>query len=244
MALVGRFATPRTIERGLDVTLMLDVTDELTGAVQTSTAATFTLQDGGETLLSAVAATPGTTTSYPLLPAVTASRGLSDQLLETWDLTIAGVHYLFRRTAYLVRVAYRPTFTDDDLFARHSVLREFLSTTLTGYGAYREQARERIERDLIKRGKRPALIFDSWALHDAGVALSLAFIFDDDALSIGDGRYKEKAAEYRQQYLDEMEGCRFRYDESESGTVDSRDSQPPSAPIILSGGNPRSRWMW
>lgn len=240
MALVTRFAGPRMIERGVAQSLTFPVFSAA-GAEQTATAATVTLQVENRTVLAATAATSlGPPASYSLLAATTTSEALSDRWLETWAMTIGGTPYTFRRAAYLVRHVFYPTITDTDLTDVHAELTELLDSDVDDYSRYREAAREKIERHLIKKGRRPELIFDNWALYDAHRALTLHLIFRDYASSIGDGRYTELAAEYLEEWKSEIESVRFRYDDQLSGTIDSGDKEGGEPSIILTSA-PRNR---
>lgn len=241
--MITRFSTPRVIERGRDTTLTMPVYSDA-GVIVTPTVGTFALYDGSEEVVAPVAVTSlGPPPSYSLAAAVTTSRGLSDQLLEVWTLTIDGVPTVFRRTAYLVRHAYHSHVLDADLVKLHANL---LTLRPAGFESQRVDAREQIERDLIKRGQRPALIFDSWALYDAERYLALSLIYTDFAssLSASDGRYLQLAEQYRERYESEMAGVKFRTDEGETGTVDHRTSQSAYVPVVLSSGVPRSRMRW
>lgn len=242
MALTARFATPRTIEVGVAQTLTLAVYDEATGAEQTASAGTFELWDGSEAVLDATTCSSyGPPATFSLTSSHTTGRSPSDMALEIWRMTIGGVAYVFRRTAYLVRHAYHPCISDSDLYARHAELQSLLPAGTTTYGPQIEIARERIERDLIKRGRRPALILDSWALFDAHLYLTLHVVYSDFALAIGDGRYSELSDKYETLYREEMDGLRFRYDEDDTGVVNSRDQESGSPPLVLTAGNPRAR---
>jgi len=233
-------STPRVIERGKTVALTMSVTSDA-GVAQTATAGTFALYDGSEEVVAPVAVSSlGPPASYTLTAATTTDRGLSDQLLEVWALTIDGTVYDFTRTAYLVRHAYHSHVLDTDLVKLHANL---LTLRPAGYESQRVDAREQIERDLIKRGRRTALIFDSWALYDAERYLALSLIFTDHASSAGDGRYTDLAAQYRERYEAEMAGLKFRYDSEETGTVDHSGAESGYVPVVMSAGLPRSRWL-
>lgn len=236
MALVLRHAGPRIIERGVATSLTADVYSAA-NAQQTATVATLTIKDGGETVIDAASATSlGPPASYSLLAATTTSRSLSDRWLEIWSMTISGSPYVFRRPAYLVRHAFFPTITDTDLTNRHAELDNLIGTNLDDFSTYREAAREKIERRLIKKGRRPHLIFDSWALFDLHLALTLHLIFRDWASSIGDGRYTQLTEEYRLEYEREWEALTFRFDDDEGGTIDHDVTESATPSLVLTAG--------
>ena len=236
MSLISRQLGPRIVERGVAASLTMPVYSAA-GVEQTATVATLTLTDGAETILSAVAATSlGPPAAYSLLAATSQARGLSERWLEVWSLTIGGVVYTFRRSGYLVRHAFHASITDTDLTALHADLLDLLPSGTTDLSAYRSRAAEKIERDLIKKGRRPHLIFDSWALLDAHVALTLHYIFRDFASSIGDGRYQTLAGEYLAQFGAEFDSCKFSYDASESGTPADSALEATAPMIVLTSG--------
>ena len=242
MSLVLRHATPRSVERGVDTSLTADVYDAAGGQL-TATAGVLTIRDGSEVVVDAAAATSlGPPAAYTLAGSVTSTRGLSERWIEEWTLTISGTAHTFRRAGYLVRHVFYPTLTDTDLYARYSDLADLRDPDQTSYETQREAARERIERDLIKRGKRPWLVFDSWALYDAHLAMTGHIIFNDFATSIGDGRYKEEADRLWEEYQRELDACNFRYDMDESGTVTSETQVSSVGSVILSGSPRRGRW--
>lgn len=242
MALVLRHRGPRMIRRGVTVALDADVRDE-EGTAQTVTTfgSTLTLTDGDEVLVDAGAVTGGTGATYPLNASVTTDRALSDRLLERWSLVIGGVTREFTRPAYLVRSVFTPVLVPDDLIALYSDLDDIQDPGVGTWGDKITDARETIERDLIKKGRRPDMVFDSWALFDAHRHLTLHLVFKDAKASIGDGRYSELAEHHLAEYRREMESVSFRYDVAESGTVSGAASTSVSPPLVLTAGRSRSR---
>ncbi len=239
--LTVRQTTPRIVQIGADETLDLRVYSSAS-AVQTASAATVAITAGGASVLPATSASVVTpTATYALASAATSALGPNSAWLERWAVTIGGTAYTFQRAGYLVRTKFFPTITDDDLLARHSDLLQIVPDA--DLGQWREAAREKIERDLLKGGKRPWLIFDSWALTDAHLSLTLAMFYRDAASSIGGGRYKDLSAEYQESYHKEFDSVSFRQDSDESGTMTSGAVQSTArAPIILTGGPAGRYW--
>ncbi len=239
-----RYGVPRTIERGVDETLTLEVFNAASVAqtIATIPAPTLTITNGGATVLDAVSATGGSNASYALAGSVTTSLGLSDRWLELWTVTIGGVAYTLRRPAMLVRHAFRPTITDTDLTDRHSDLLALLPSNLTSYEAYRTAAELKIQRALIRRGRRPHLIFDPWELADAHIECTLGLIFADFASSVGDGRYKILAdgedgkSGYNAAWQRSLDACQFRYDAEESGGIATNDTEATSPMVVVTAG--------
>lgn len=226
------------IRKGVTTPLTADVRDEA-GTAQTVTSGVITVTDGAETIVDAATVTPGTGATYGLNATVTTSRAYSDQLLERWTLLIAGTSYEFTRPAYLVRSLFTPVLTPTDLLTEYSDLDEIRSPDLTSWEAKVTDARERIERELIKSGRRPDMIFDSWAFFDAHRHLVCHLIFKDAKSSIGDGRYAELADWHHAEFLREMGSVQFRYDTAKAGEITSTSTDSAVNTVILSSGNPR-----
>jgi hypothetical protein len=242
VSLHPRRTTPRIIERDVAVALTLDVRDAA-DAQKTATAATIAIYIGSRELLAAVAVTSlGPPASYSLTAALTTSEALTDRWLEVWSMTIGGAPYVFRQPGYLVRHAYQSVVTQADLVALYPNLADtsVLPGDLTDYSGFLDRAREFVERQLIKRGRRPHLIFDSFALVDAEVHLALHYIFTYFHSDLGDGRYKELADTHRDAFDAEWKSLSFRYDETEQGTIQRDDTIASQTPLALTSGRPRS----
>lgn len=242
MSLHLRHATPRIVERGVAASLTADVRDAA-DVQQTATAATVTLYVGSKVLLAATAAAAlGPPASYSLTAALTTDEALTDRWLELWAMTIGGSPYTFRRTGYLVRHAYHSVVTQADLVALYPNLADtsVLPGDLDDYGDFLDRAREYIERQLLKKGRRAHLVFDAYALLDAEVHLALSYIFDYFQSDLGDGRYKELAEVHREQFAHEWKTAEFRYDETEIGTLATNDTIASSTPITTTCGRPRA----
>lgn len=230
---------PRMVQLGSDWSLTLELYNDTNGAQVTATAATVAISDGGSELLAAVSATTlGPPASYSLLGTVSTGWSPSDLVKEDWTATIAGVTGLkFEVTTYLCRVVYQPTMTHARLIRRYPDLANMMRSGQTNWTEKIKEAQDQIARDLIKKGRRPQLIFDKWALVDAERYLSLALIYDDLSLSIGDGRYKERAQEQRDLYEVEMsEKINFRYDKYQTGTISSSDQESANVPVMITAG--------
>ena len=215
------------------------------GAAITPTVGTFTLKQGSNTLLDAVPCTTlgasltPTSGTYDLLAADTSGQPLGTDYLEIWTFTGANpghtppVTVEFRRPAYLVRSALWPVVSDVDLVARHSRLDDLLPPGQTNWGSYRELAWEILNRDLIKKGRRPELILDPFALIDAHVFKTLELIFRDLSTLVGDGRYTEFAILYGEAYTAEWEVIQFRYDRNEDNAIDPGELESGSPSLWL-----------
>lgn len=241
MSLIVAHQLPRMIQKGVVATLDLDVYSAAS-AQQTASAATVTINLGTRTIVDAAAATAlGPPATYTLTAATTEDEGLSDQYLEVWSVTIGSTVHTFRRPGYLVRHLFYPTITDTDLTDRDSDLLNIVRSTVTDLSQYREAARKKIERDLLKKGRRPWLIFDNYQLADAHIALSLAYFYRDNAIAIGDGRYDEEEEKRMAEYEKEMAGANFRYDTDETGDITDESMTAATSTLRLTSAS-RSRF--
>ena len=205
---------------------------------QNLTAGNFTLKQGGTILLDAPVTSLGPSAGYSaqmtLLAAVTQGQPLGTDYLIIWRLTRPGHPPVdFRRAAYLVRTELFPMASDADLVARHSRLDDLLPPGQTSWADYRSLAWEILNRDLIKKGRRPELVLDSFALIDAHVFKSLELIFRDLSTLVGDGRYTEFAILYGEAYVNEWEVIQFRYDRDEDDAIDPGELESGSPSLWL-----------
>lgn len=242
--LVVRQSLPRMVEVGVAQTLTLDVYSEDASTMSAASAATFTLKVGASTVVSAASATVGgsSTATYALLAAATEGLTPSDDWLEIWTVTIDGVAQTLTRSGYLVRRAWHPTITDADLIDYHSDLAALRPSSLTTYEPYRRRAGNWLQTRLISKGRRPWLIFDTWALTTAHIHKALALIFADFASAVGDGRYKELAAQHEGQADAAFDAVVFRYDAGETGNIADENPVSSTVPVFLTSGPSARRW--
>jgi len=246
MGLIHRYQGPFELVRGVATAITFDVYNDA-GTQQTASAATVTITAGDETIVDAAAATGlGPPLTYTVTAAATTDRAVAEDWLAVASTTISGSPHTFSRRISLVRRVFQATITDTDLTDLHTELADFLagaSTTaldISSYSKYRVAAEERIRRDLRRKGRRPHLMFDPDDLHDAHVALSLAYIFRDFRSVIGPGKYKELSEEYFELYKEEFANVATTYDDDETGTITSTETLSAQGPIVLTAG-PR-RW--
>lgn len=237
-------ALPRMIVRGEAVTLSLNVFVDDSSTKDTLASATLTLKQGSTTIIDAQTATVGgsVSASYGLTAGDTSSLSLSDNLLELWTVTTSGGDTVtIRRSGHLVRHALFPLVKDTDLVARHNQLDDIRPSGLSNWLEYIKTAWEILNRDLIKRGKRPELVLDSYAIFDLHVYMTLNLIFRDMTTFVGDGRYHEMAESYSEAYKVEFETVQFHYDSDLDGVItEEKEAATPSlwlsAPVGWYGG--------
>ena len=228
------------IERGTTTTLDLVLYDG-DGVAITPSAGTLTVTTGGRTIVDAQAVTAGSTSTYSLAGSVTADEPLSTRWLESWTMTIAGAPYTFRRPAYLCRRLIYPVITDTDLTDIYADVVALLPSGTTDWSEKREAAWGMILRELIKRGRNPGDVIDSFALVDMHRHLTLALIYGESALAVGDGRYAEREKHHIEQYRAEWDTVTYTYDDDQDGAIDAGEQDTPATPAIWLS-TPRSVW--
>ncbi len=242
----GPEGLPRMIQRAADTTLDVTWFEDGAALVAPVVSATFTLKQGTRVLVDNVAATtvggPIYSATYDLNGTVTQDLNFSDTMLEVWTLTsLAGVTVTARRSGHLVRTILYPMVTDSDLIARHARINDIKPPTVPNFSPYIDLAWEMINRDLLKKGRRPELVLDSYALIDMHVYKSLELIFRDATTFVGDGRYSDLAERYAGAYFDEWENVQFRYDRNENDALEDGEREA-AAPSIWLGEPPAVSW--
>jgi hypothetical protein len=228
------------IIRGVDQTLDISWYVE-NSLITTVTSATLTLKQGSTVLLDEVAATTlggSTSATYDLTAAeVPDTLSFSDTMLEIWTLT--GTTFgtpatvTTRRSGHLVRTILYPLIHDADLVNRHRRIEDIRPPSITNFSSYRDLAWEILNRDLIKKGRRPSLILSSFALVDAHVYKSLELIFRDAITFVGDGRYSDLATMYAEAYREEWQEIQFVYDRDENDAIDPGEKEAASPSVFF-----------
>ena len=98
-----------------------------------------------------------------------------------------------------------------------------------------------LQRELIRKGRRPQLVLSAHALFDAHLARALELAFTDAEQSIGDTRYTQLASRYRDAYARAFGAIRLRYDADEDGTAEEGDSLPAISSVLF-GNLPPQSW--
>lgn len=235
-----RDATPALIERGVAFTSRLSVYYDQVATPAVS--GTYTLTDaGGNTIVTGATGTDGTDTTYAAVASTTTTAmGYSTRWRETWALLMIDglpqTTQTFTRDVWLVRSVLQPTVTVDDLCRRHRDIRELVDGGDAAIEGYIIEAWATIQGDLIKRGKRPSLIMESWALRTLHIYRALSLLWRDASTRFaGTDRYADFAASYEEKAGDEWsKGLRFDYDANEDGIADTKIAG--ANVLILSAG--------
>ena len=232
---------PREVQRGRAATLTLPVYAD-DGTELAPASGTLTIKVGGSVIVDAVpVSSVGPPVSYSLLAATTESLALSEEWLETWTLDIG----VLTHTGYLVRTGYVSRLTDAVLQGLHPEILDQLPPGETTAQKFRVAATEQVQRDLIKRGRRPWLVFDAWALLDAECYYALyLWAQDRRQATSGSSEWARLSSEYLARYRNEMDTATFRYDEGETGTVDADVTETASPPALFLTAGPRRRQVY
>ena len=199
--------------------------------------ASLTLKHGSTTIVEnqpAFVGSPDFTAQLTLGAGLFAGLPYSDNMLEIWSLNHPDYELHFvRRSGHFVRNVLYPMVTDADLISRHARIEDIRPPNLTNFTSYIDTAWSIINRDLIKRGRRPELVLDSYALVDMHIYKSLELIFKDASTFVGDGRYHELMTMYAAAYRDEWDIVQFHYDREEIGTMNDAQREAASPSIWL-----------
>lgn len=240
MAYRVELSLPRIVERGRAASLTLPVFSDA-DAEQTAGGGTLSIWSGGTKIVDEATITVGPPASYSLLAATTTDLALTDDWTEVWTLTNLGV---FRHGGFLVRHAYHSRVTDTHLEQVHPEILDLLPPGETTPEKFRVKASEKIQRELLNKGRRPWLIFEPYALLDAEVYLALHYWAQDAAMrTTGLTNYAGLARDYYAAFEREWSRVAFsHYDDDEDGLPG--DGGPVTADygaVILTSGPPRSR---
>lgn len=231
-----RDAGPLLIERGIAGTSRLLVFRNQVALAASS--GTYTLTDSGGTIIATGATTADDTeTTFALTSAATLDQALGTRYRETWTLTVSGEAVKFKRDAWIVRSVLRPVVTIEDLVRRHRDLRDLVDGGDAAIEGFLLEAWATIETDLIKKGKRPNLIMESWALRSLHGYRALHLVFVDALTRFAGGdRYEAHAQRYADLADEEWtRNLRFDYDANEDGLADTKAAGTNI--LVLTAGN-------
>jgi len=244
MTLSIRHTGPRVIQHNADNALPLDVYNHDTQAQQTATAGTVSIWIGSKQIVTDAAVTTlGPPASYTLPAASTVDEVLSGRVREVWSLTIAGAVEKFTIGGYLVLYPFRPPITEQELLRRHRGLAKLMHPDDTTFAPALEKARQWVETVLLRRGRRPWQLVDSWALAEAFELRALHHIYADAVQSAGSGEWRRQADQYRRDANEEIALVNFRTDVDEDGFVDSEDQEASAGPLVLTSGRINARFL-
>jgi hypothetical protein len=243
-----RITTPDHIERARTQVLKMPAYNQ--GALAAPSVGTFTLTDpNGTAYVSAAAVTvTSSVATYSLSSAtIPATVPLGDGWLETWALTMPdGTTRTVRRTAAIALHELFPPVSLADARALHSSIDQLLKDTVDPTGQEKlEFAWAFVYRMVLALGNKPYKILNPDALFLPVLYKWLALIFNDAKTPMGDGTYKELAAEYAEAFKDAWRDTQLQYDQDEDGVATADETTRPAAtPVFLSAAKTMGRWGW
>jgi hypothetical protein len=230
----------REVVRGRAMSLTLPLVDDAGNAQTAAAGATLSVWLGSTLLLDEVEVVEGPPASYALTALeVPATLALSAEWLEVWTTSLG----VFTVSGWLVRRGYASRVTDSTLQQVHPEILHLLPPGETTAEKFRVKASEKIQRELLNKGRRPWLVFEVTALLDAEVYLALHYWAQDAAMrTSGTSTYATLAREFWAAFEREWARVSFNYDADEDGLIDEADKQTaePSG-ILLTQGRSRSR---
>ena len=237
---INRHSLPVAIERGAEQVITLDLEDG-EGTIVGVSAASLIVRNGSTVLdtFNADVDTDGVA-SVTLAESDTEDWPLTADLLCEWSATVDGVVYRYRITGDVVRTAYQPTITADDVFDRYPAMRA--ATEPADVAPLITSTSGEIERRLRSRGQRPYLILDRWAIHDAHLDLLIARVMDAADQSGSDDRWRRAAEKHAAAYEKAWGALNFRYDLPETGDPVTAEPATASPPIVLTAGRVGGFW--
>ena len=207
------------------------------GAIAAPASGTFTLKDSSGTVyVSASAVTvSGGVAQYSLAAATIPSTvALGNGWIEEWALVMPdGTTRTPRRMAAISLKELFPTVSLGDARALHSTIDQVLADTDSTGQAKLDFAWGAVYRRIVSAGHKPYLILNAEALHEPLLYLWLHLIFNDAKTSMGDGTYKEHAADYKLAYEDAWKVLQLTYDTEEDGRPTGDDVTVAALPPVF-----------
>ena len=174
----------------------------------------------------------GDTFTYTVLAAVLPStKTFSNEWQVRWSLSMPdGAVHVFNEEAYLIRSSLKAPCRTQDMIDAHIEAGD-LSGTADLAQKYLTRAWNQIVRRLLKDGRFPHQILDSFSLFEAQLSLGLRHFFLDQHTSVGgDGKYLDLADRYEGLYESEFATMTLRYDVDEDGLPGSNEDGTAEGP--------------
>jgi hypothetical protein len=226
--------------RGEDNTIACPVYYEGALVVPTLAGSVLTVTDDSGTAIvnaQAVTITDGVA-SYTIpeatLPSTTA---LAMGYAVRWSLQIEGKPYHFRNTACVVLSRLYSPVDQTDLTDIHSDLMAYLDAgSKRSFQPFLDDALMDAERRLLRGGRRPWLILDSWGLFDVIRTKTLERIFRSFQTSTStDQKYGKLADQYAKEYEKAWQtlDLNLDYDQDDLPSPGDSDHQSGEPPVFL-----------
>jgi len=240
----ARFPLPYMLVRGRANTITLPI--ERGGSGITPTSGTVTVKDSsGAEFVSAAAITAADPSTYAILASVIPdTTSLDDSWTVRWLVTFSdGEVAEFQNIAYIIRRDLHPVITVADVLQKAPPFSATDAVPSTeSVQTYMDEAWERIQRWLIKQGRRPELVLDSYALWDLHLAETLSDLYHQAVTSLNAGGATFDDWQYWRNKAKDLRGeISLIYDADEDDLVND-ERRGMQGGIFLTAG-PRTHFM-
>jgi len=172
---------------------------------------------------------------------------LGEGYVQTWEATIEGDTYFFRRSIAVVLRRLYPTVSDTDLETEYSDLANLRPASLTSYQSYIDSSWYEILRRVRRTGMGyEYLVLTPESFHDALLHLTLYKIFRDFHSSLGqsgNARFLDLAQAHLQHYNAEYDMINFVYDDQHEGRADDPNKRTRGRPVVYLTAPGPNRWL-
>lgn len=230
-----RARLPQFLTRGRDNAIECEVYDAA-GDLAAPSSGTIDVYDrNGEKVVDGQSVTIASSkaTYTVLAAALPSTQSFSSQWQIRWTLTMPdGVAHVFVESAHLVRWTLKAPASEGDLTDRHQDLSDLLAAG-QDLVQFLRTGWEMVLRRILRDGRSPSLILDSFALMDLQVYKALHLLFMDAASSAGStGRYQELADHYAGLYEHEWATITWTYDSDGDGRPDEGEHGQAGSPEL------------
>jgi len=236
----ARFRLMDLLVRGEDNTISCPVYYDGGLVVPTLAASVVTVTDPDGTALvsaQAVTITDGVASFTIIAASLPSTTEPKMGYAVRWTLQIEGKPYHFRNTAAVVLSRFYNPVDEADLTDIHSDLRAYLDKgSQRSFQPFLDDALFDAERRLLRNGKRPWLVLDSWGLYDVIRTKALERIFRSFQTSTStDQKYGKLADQYAADYEKAWQvlDLNLDYDQDDLPSPGDSDHQAGEPPMFL-----------
>lgn len=233
------FSTPSFIEREKTITLEMPVYEDGPSPVS-PISGTFNLYDQNKTIIvtGPVVITNNIATFTIQSTSLPSTLSLSDLWQEEWVLTMSSGVETIRRDAFLVLRSLYNVVNEAMLRRRVTDLASLKPSNIESFQGYIDEAFSDIQNKLIQAGKRPYLILNSYALKDVLVSTTLQYMFEDFETYMAEGRFSQRAEDYKKAAILAWDSLKLEYDDSENNKRGAATTSEPVVSVIYTNSPP------
>lgn len=239
-----RARLPQFITRGRDNAIECAIYDSAGDIAAPSSGTVDVYDQNGQKVVDGAAVVVASSKATYTIPAasVPVTLSLSTLYQVRWLLDFGdGVDRTFVEAAHLVRWQLKAPATEADLTEVHQELGSSFSPT--DLSVYLRRGWESIVRRILRDGRAPWLVLDSFALYDLQVYKALYFVYMDAASSVGaGGRYQELAEHYAGLLEAEWDKITWTYDEDADGFPDADERGSAGTPGVWLAASRMDYW--